>query len=175
MRRREKRCWWDLRWLTFRSLKWTGMAVLLAAAGCWGTFMLGARTRELQKKVRWHDLVSRQLRMKAQVAGLLADADQPTDYVMAYDYSCIRLGEIDPLAMGEAEANASVQEIVHSCAYFRSEPELPKTPRQLEMASRSSGLFIQSSRHAEAAAAYRRAIWIPWTVTQDVGVEKDEP
>lgn len=166
---------WYLRWLTFRFLKRAGLAILVIGAASVGFFLLGARSQQLREKERWHSFVSRQLRLKAQIAALLADADQPTDYVMAYHYACNVLIEYDVAKLEEPEAAQRMRQTVRSCAYFRPESEPPQNPKQLDMASRSSRLFIQAAKHAEAAATYRRAIWQPWTVTQDVGVEKDDP
>ena len=169
-----KRRWYH-RWLTFRSFKRAGLTLVVAGAASVAFFLLGARSQQLREKERWHNYVARQLRLKAKIAGLLAEADQPTDYVMAYHYTCNVLIEYDLVKLEEAEAAQRVEQTVRSCAYFRSDSELPQTPKQLDMASRSSRLYIQAAKHAEAAATYRRAIWQPWTVTQDVGVEKDEP
>ena len=36
-------------------------------------FLLGARSQQLREKERWHNYVARQLRLKAKIAGLLAD------------------------------------------------------------------------------------------------------
>jgi hypothetical protein len=166
---------WYLRWVTFRSFKRAGLVILLMGVASVAFFLLGARSQKLREKERWHNFVARQLRLKAKIAGLLADADQPTDYVMAYHYTCNVLVEYDLVKLEEAEAAQRVEQTVRSCAYFRPDSEPPQTARQLDMASRSSRLFIQAAKHAEAAATYRRAIWQPWTVTQDVGVEKDDP
>jgi hypothetical protein len=165
---------WYHRLLTFRFLKRAVLALLVLGAASVGMFLLGSRSEKLREKERRHTFISRQLRLKAEIAALLADADPRTDYVMAYHYTCNVLVNYDVVKLEETEAVKRVQETVRSCAYFPESP-LPRSSQQHEMASHSAGLRIQAAKHAEAAAAYHRAIWNPWTVTQDVGVEKDDP
>lgn len=165
---------WYHRLLTFRSLKRAMLVLLLVGAASVGMFLLGSRSEQLREKERRHNLIARQLRLKSEIAALLADADQRTDYVMAYNYTCIVLSGYDLSTLEESEAVKRVQQTVRSCAYFPNS-QMPRSPNQLEMASHSANLRIQASKHAEAAAAYHRAIWNPWTVTQDIGVEKDDP
>ena len=175
MRPKTKRHWWDFRWLSFHLFKRAALAILVAGVAAVGVTMFGTRSHRLHEQEIRHDFASRQLRLKAKIAELLADADQPTDYVMAYHYTCNVLTQYDVAILAEAEANDRVRQTVRSCAYFRPEWEPPQTPKQQDMAHRSARLTLQAARHAEAAAAYRRAIWQPWTVTQDIAMVKDEP
>jgi hypothetical protein len=165
---------WYHRWLTWRSLKRATWILLAIGAASVAMFLLGSRSEKLREKVRRHELIARQLRLKAEISALLADADARTDYVMAYHYSCNLLTEYDVVRLEESEAEKRVQERVRSCAYF-SQAGPNRTEAQLEMFRHSANLRVQASKHAETAAAYRRAIWNPWTVTQDIGVEKDDP
>lgn len=165
---------WFHRLLTFRFLKRAVLALVVLGAASVGMFLLGSRSEQLREKERRHAFIARQLRLKAEIAALLADADQRTDYIMAYHYTCNVLDDYDVARLEESEAVKRVEQTVRSCAYFPESPR-PRSGPQLEMASHSASLRIQAAKHAEAATAYYRAIWNPWTVTQDVGVEKDDP
>lgn len=165
---------WYHRWLTFRVLRRAVLAILVVGAASVGMFLLGSRSEQLREKERRHAFIARQLRLKAEIAALLADADPRTDYVMAYHYTCNVLSQNDVATLEEPAAIQRAQQTIRTCAYF-PESQLPRSPQQLQMASHSANLRIQASKHAEAAAAYHSAIWNPWTVTQDIGVEKDDP
>jgi len=175
MRRKAKRRWWHFRWVTLRLFKRLAVAAAFAGAAVVGDFLFHSRKEVLQHKKLLHDYAANQLRVKAKVAALLADADQPTDYVMAYHHSCFTLSQYDPAKLDDAELDARVKETVRTCAFFRPDSEPPRTDPQMDMACRSARLFFQAAKHSQAAAKYRQAIWIPWTVTQDIAVVSDDP
>ena len=94
---------WYHRWLTFRVLRRAMLVLLVVGAASVGMFLLGSRSERLREKERQHAFIARQLRLKAEIAALLADADPRTDYVMVYHYTCNVLAQYDVASLEEPD------------------------------------------------------------------------